>query len=130
MLRRPPLGHVLASAHDIHREHRIVSTLASTAVPVPAAIDLIDDTDTASITGTPFFVLGFVDGRVLIHRAQNPAFTEAGIRVLSLELASDLARLHTLDPTTLELDDFGRADGYLERQLRTWRTTEPAPVGR
>src|SRR5690349_15258691 len=53
VLRRPPLGHVLSSAHDMRREHRVISALAGSAVPVPVAVDLVDDTENARVTGTP-----------------------------------------------------------------------------
>ena len=62
VLRRPPLGHVLATAHDMGREHRIISALGPTDVPVPPALGLCTDDD---VNGAPFYVMGFVDGHVL-----------------------------------------------------------------
>ena len=121
ILRRPPLGHVLSSAHDMRREHRVISALAGTDVPVPRAIDIVDDTATDEITGTDFFLMQRVPGRVLLTRSQNVDYSPAGLRALSLDLARHLADLHTVDPVAVGLGDFGRPDGYLERQLRTWR---------
>lgn len=121
IVRRPPLGHVLSSAHDMRREHRVISALAGTAVPVPRAIDVVDDTGPERVTGTVFFVMERAPGRVLARREQNAAYTPDGVRRLSLDLARHLADLHAVDPATVGLGDFGRPDGYLERQLATWR---------
>jgi len=120
VLRRPPLGHVLASAHDMHREHRVISALRGSAVPVPRAIDFVDDTAAAEVTGTPFFVMEFVDGLVLTRPRQNAEFTADALRAVSLELAEILAELHAVDAQRVGLGDFGRGDGFLERQVRTW----------
>ncbi|MET1015946.1 MAG: phosphotransferase family protein [Leifsonia flava] len=121
VLRRPPLGHVLATAHDMAREHRVISALTGSAVPVPPTVAIVDDTADARVTGTPFFVMEFVDGSVLARPAQNGAFTSAGLHRIGIELAEVLAELHSIDPASVGLDDFGRGAGYLERQLRTWR---------
>jgi len=121
IVRRPPLGHVLSSAHDMRREHRVISALAGTAVPVPRAIDVVDDTAQGRVTGTVFFVMERAPGRVLAHRAQNAAYGPEALRGLSLGLARHLADLHAVDPAAAGLGDFGRPDGYLLRQLATWR---------
>lgn len=121
VLRRPPLGHVQETAHDMAREHRVIHALGGTAVPVPATVDLVDDTDGSAGTGTPFFVMEHVEGEVLRDPAQNAAWSPDELRALSLELAELLAELHTLDPASVGLGDLGRPDGYLERQLRRWR---------
>lgn len=120
ILRRPPLGHVLSSAHDMRREHRVIAALGSTTVPVPVAIDIVDDTGGA-ITGTPFFLMERAPGRVLARRAQNAEYTAAGLHRLSFELIRTLADLHAVDPASIGLAGFGRPDGYLARQLKTWR---------
>ncbi|MET0782441.1 MAG: phosphotransferase family protein [Microbacterium sp.] len=121
VVRRPPLGHVLASAHDMRREHRVISALRGSAVPVPPAVDIVDDTVDAGITGTPFFVMAFVEGQVLARPRQNAPFTADALRSMSLKLAEILAELHGVDVERVGLDDFGRGNGFLERQLRTWR---------
>ncbi len=121
VLRRPPLGHVLSSAHDMRREHRVISALAGSAVPVPVAIDLVDDTEAGEITGTVFFLMERAPGVVVARREQNAAFGAAGVRALSVELIDHLADLHAVDPADVGLADFGRPAGYLDRQLSTWR---------
>ena len=121
VLRRPPLGHVLSSAHDMRREHRVISALAGTAVPVPTAVDVVDDTEAHEITGTTFFVMERAPGRVLAHTSQNRLYTAAGLRRLSIDLVRHLADLHAVEPDAVGLGDFGRPDGYLARQLSTWR---------
>ncbi|MCR2783167.1 MULTISPECIES: phosphotransferase family protein [unclassified Microbacterium] len=120
VLRRPPLGHVLASAHDMRREHRVISALADTPVPVPVAIDIVDDTG-GDITGTTFFLMERAPGRVLSTPAHNAPYSPAGLRELSVDLVRTLADLHAVDAASVGLPDFGRADGYLSRQLATWR---------
>src|SRR6188472_3841241 len=98
ILRRPPLGHVLSSAHDMRREHRVISALRDSAVPVPVAIDLVDDSADGRITGTDFFVMERSPGRVLGRRSQNAGCTPEGLRALSVELVGHLAALHSVDP--------------------------------
>lgn len=120
VLRRPPLGHVLASAHDMAREFRVISALGASTVPVPDAVLYRDDTDGSAGVGTPFYLMGFVDGQVLSSPAANAPFTPGQLRTLSLDLVETLADLHSLDPAAVGLGDFGRADGYLERQVRRW----------
>jgi aminoglycoside phosphotransferase (APT) family kinase protein len=121
IVRRPPLGHVLASAHDMRREHRVIHALAGSTVPVPVAVDVVDDTDDAAVTGTVFFVMERAHGRVLAQPSHNAGLTASGARSLSLELARTLADLHAVDPAEIGLADFGRPEGYLQRQLSTWR---------
>ena len=118
VLRRPPLGHVLPTAHDMTREHRIISALASSSVPVPPTVGLCTD---ETVNGAPFFVMRFVEGEVVRDVA-------AALRVLApvaraaagTELANVLARLHSIDPDEFGLGDLGRRDGYLARQLDRW----------
>ncbi|MCT9818910.1 phosphotransferase family protein [Microbacterium sp. W1N] len=121
IVRRPPLGHVLSSAHDMRREHRVISALAATPVPVPVAVDVVDDVETAEVTGTVFFVMERAPGAVISRRAQNAEFTAAGLQRLGGDLARHLADLHAVDPAAVGLGDFGRPEGYLQRQLTTWR---------
>ena len=120
ILRRPPLGHVLSSAHDMAREHRVISALAGTAIPVPVAIDLVDDAG-GEITGTPFFLMEKAPGSVVIRPEQNAKYTREEIRGLSFELVHHLAALHAVDVAAVGLESFGKPEGYLTRQLSTWR---------
>ena len=121
IVRRPPLGHVLSSAHDMRREYRVISALAGTAVPVPRTVDVVDDTEAALVTGTVFFVMERSPGTVLARPQQNAPYSAAGLRDLSIDLVRCLADLHAVDPAEVGLADFGRPDGYLARQLSTWR---------
>ena len=120
VLRRPPLGHVLSSAHDMAREHRVVSALGATDVPVPVAVDLVDDSANRQVTGTTILLMERSPGVVVDHPGQNASFGTAGIRSLSLQLIRHLADLHAVDPGAVGLADFGRPEGYLDRQLATW----------
>ncbi|TLQ01077.1 phosphotransferase family protein [Nesterenkonia salmonea] len=121
VLRRPPLGHVLSSAHDMHREHKVIHALYDSAVPVPATIDVVDDTETKQVTGTPFFLMERVEGVVLSSPEQNRRFTPEALYGLGIQLAETLADLHGVVPADVGLETFGRPEGYLERQLATWR---------
>jgi aminoglycoside phosphotransferase (APT) family kinase protein len=120
VLRRPPLGHVLATAHDMAREHRIIAAVGPAGIPVPAALGLCAD-DT--VNGAPFYVMGYVEGVVLDtpDKASLLAGADARRRA-SEDLVVVLADLHALDVDTGGLGDLARHDGYLERQLRRWST--------
>jgi len=118
VLRRPPLGHVLATAHDMAREHRILAALADTDVPVARPLALCED---ASVNGAPFYVMEHRPGVVVDERLPEGFAAEpAQRRRMGLALMDVLARLHRLDWRALGLADFGRPDGYLERQVRRW----------
>ncbi|WP_320064736.1 phosphotransferase family protein [Micromonospora sp. RTGN7] len=117
VLRRPPLGHVLATAHDMAREHRIISALAPTAVPVPAALLFCPDTD---VIGAPFYLMEKVDGEVFRSRSQTDPLTDGERRDLAMAMMDTLAALHTVDPAATGLADFGRPEGFLGRQVRRW----------
>lgn len=121
VLRRPPLGSVLATAHDMGREHRIISALAQTSVPVPPALGLCTDD---SVNGAPFYVMDFVIGAVLDTPAMvRQTLPDAASRArLSESVLESLVALHTLDPDTIGLGDLGRKEAYLDRQLSRWRT--------
>ena len=118
VLRRPPLGHVLATAHDMAREHKIISAVGKTDVPVPRALALcIDET----VNGAPFYVMSYEQGAVL-HSAEESALVPDAERVpLSRQVAEVLAELHAVEPDDVGLGDLGRRDDYLGRQLRRWK---------
>ena len=116
VLRRPPLGHVLETAHDMAREHRLLTALAPTQVPVPRPLLLSGP----EVVGAPFYVMEFADGDVLRDRAQLERLDVPAAIALSDELVDVLVRLHHLDPEQVGLGDLGRPEGYLERQLRRW----------
>lgn len=119
ILRRPPSGGVLATAHDMNREVRVLRALANSAVPVPAVV-LHDDGD---LLGVPCYVMAKVDGLVLRGSALPAGFAAVGAerRALGNALADCLAGLHAVDPAAVGLADFGRPDGFVERQVRRWR---------
>ncbi|MEU8264543.1 phosphotransferase family protein [Micromonospora sp. NPDC048999] len=117
VLRRPPLGHVLATAHDMAREHRVISALAPTEVPVPRTLLLCPDDD---LIGAPFYLMEKVDGVVYRSRSQTDPLTDGQRRDLALAMMDALAALHLVDPAKVGLADFGRPDGYLARQVRRW----------
>ena len=117
VLRRPPLGHVLESAHDMGREHKIVSALQASAVPVAPALGLCSDT---TVNDAPFYLMKFVEGAVL-HDAQTALSCSAAERVSISEHVIDvLAALHAVDPDAVGLGDLGRKEAYLARQLKRW----------
>jgi aminoglycoside phosphotransferase (APT) family kinase protein len=116
VLRRPPLSHVLPTAHDMKREYRIISALEPTDVPVPHAIAVCED---ASVVGAPFYIMSFVDGMVPTDPNLVAAtFDEATRRHLGEELIDTLAAFHAIDPATVGLSDFGKPQGFIARQVR------------
>lgn len=117
VLRRPPLGHVLATAHDMGREHRIISALGPTDVPVANAVGLCTDD---SVNGAPFYVMDFVPGRVLRDASAAEAIDVDARRRASHSIADTLARIHSVDLEAVGLSDLGKHDGYIERQLKRW----------
>lgn len=117
VLRRPPLGHVLESAHDMGREHRVMSALDGTAVPVPRMVVLCADPD---VLGAPFYVMTHVDGTVYRSVEQLTALAAGDPGGLADDLMDTLATLHSVDPGEVGLGELGRPDGYLERQVRRW----------
>ncbi|OII67679.1 phosphotransferase family protein [Streptomyces sp. CC77] len=127
VVRRPPLGHVLATAHDMRREHRVISALRDTAVPVPAAVLLCED-ETA--LGAPFYVMEHVDGTPYRSADELAALGPARTRGAVLNLLDTLVDLHAVDPDAAGLGDFGRPDGFLDRQLRRWGKQLAASRGR
>jgi aminoglycoside phosphotransferase (APT) family kinase protein len=117
VLRRPPLGALLETAHDVGREHRIISALADSGVPVAPALGLCRDT---GVNDAPFYVMAFVDGSVMVAPEDAAILGEAQRERLGYEVVEVLARLHALDPAAVGLDDLGKHEGYIERQLRRW----------
>ena len=117
VLRRPPLGHVLESAHDMGREHRIVSALQGSEVPVAGILGLCED---AEVNEAPFYVMDFVEGAVLHDRGAAEALSAAERSSLGEHVVDVLAALHHIDPDAVGLGDLGRKEGYLARQLKRW----------
>jgi aminoglycoside phosphotransferase (APT) family kinase protein len=117
VVRRPPLGHVLATAHDMSREHRVLSGLSGTRVPVPRTRLLCQDEE---VLGAPFYVMEFVPGTVYRSPEQIATLEVDQRHALSWQLMDVLADLHGIEPDSAGLGDFGRPEGFLERQVRRW----------
>lgn len=119
VVRRPPLGHVLATAHDMAREHRILSAVGLTGVPVPRVLGLCTD---VAVTGAPFYVMDHVVGVVMDAPAKAEVLTPEHRRSASEHLVDVLADLHAADVDAIGLGDLARRDGYVERQIKRWTT--------
>jgi len=118
VLRRPPIGHVLATAHDVAREHRIMHALRDTDVPVPLMIGLCTD---ATVNEAPFYVMQHVAGPVLHTVEDAEAFGDDAVRLRAGETLVDaLVALHAVDPDDVGLGDLSKRTGYVERQLKRW----------
>lgn len=118
VVRRPPLGHVLPTAHDMAREHRVISGLRTTKVPVPETITLCQDTE---VIGAPFYVMEFVEGRPYRSKAELEVIGAERTAAIADSLVDTLVDLHEVDPGSVGLGDFGHPEGFLERQLRRWK---------
>jgi aminoglycoside phosphotransferase (APT) family kinase protein len=116
ILRRPPRGAFLPSAHDVGREYTVLKGLAGTPVRAPWPLLMCDD---ESVIGAPFYVMDYVDGVVI--RSELPEWYGANERRrIGEELVDALVELHDVEPECCGLGSFGRPHGYLERQLRRW----------
>jgi aminoglycoside phosphotransferase (APT) family kinase protein len=128
VLRRKPPGQLLKSAHAVDREFKVISALKDTDVPVAQAYHLCEDD---SIIGSMFYVMEFIDGRVMWDPAL-PEETPERRREIFSELISVLAKLHSVDIDQAGLSDYGRPGNYYERQINRWtkqyRATETEPV--
>jgi aminoglycoside phosphotransferase (APT) family kinase protein len=130
VLRRKPAGVLLASAHAVDREYRVLMALAQTNVPVPHALHLCMDD---AIIGSAFYLMEYVDGRVF----WDPALTEIPVAERApyyIEIARVMAAIHQLNPSDIHLADFGKPGNYFARQLKRWgeqyalSLTEAIPV--
>ena len=117
VLRRPPLHNVLATAHDMGREHRAIAALHPEGFPVPRPLGLCTD---PSVNGAPFYVMEHVEGSVIRDATDAAALPHRTRRALSRSLVEVLAELHSFDVDAVGLADHGRRDGYVARQLRRW----------
>jgi aminoglycoside phosphotransferase (APT) family kinase protein len=134
-LRRPPLGKRLGSAHDMGREHKVVSALGGTEVPVAPVVGLCED---ESVNDAPFYVMEFVEGPILRGLAEAEIFPDEGDRrAIGERVADTLVQIHSVDPDAVGLGDLGRKEDYVARQLHRWqgqweksKTRELEPIDR
>jgi len=130
-LRRPPLGHVLPTAHDMGREYRVIAALGLAGFPVPRPIALCAS---EAPLGAPFYLMSFVPGVVFDDAPALASLTVEQAEHVSDCLVRTLAQLHAIDPERVGLADFGRPDGFLQRQVRRWTqqwqssVTRPVPA--
>ena len=128
VLRRKPMGVLLASAHAVEREFRVLRALADSAVPVPHAHALCEDD---GVIGSAFYVMDHIDGRTL-HDATLPGMTATERGAVYASMNETIAALHGIDPDSVGLDDFGRPSHYLARQVARWtkqyRASETTPI--
>jgi aminoglycoside phosphotransferase (APT) family kinase protein len=118
VLRRPPTSHVLPTAHDMSREYRIIAALGPAGLPVAPALGFCGD---ETVTGRPFYVMGYVEGHVLRDAETAGKVLDAAGRHHSGEALVDvLADIHAVDVDAVGLGDLGRREGYIERQLKRW----------
>jgi aminoglycoside phosphotransferase (APT) family kinase protein len=117
-LRRPPLGKRLGSAHDMGREHKVITALAQTEVPVPPVVGLCEEEE---VIGAPFYVMDFVEGPVLRVRGDAELFPdEADRHRIGVRVLDTLVAIHAVDPDEIGLGELGRKQDYVARQLRRW----------
>ncbi|WP_072843498.1 phosphotransferase family protein [Rhodococcus tukisamuensis] len=117
VLRRPPLGQLLASAHDVAREARILAALGDTAVPTPRVFGLTHD---PRFTDAPLLLMEFVDGVVVDRMSVAESLTPARRREIGLALPRTLAEIHAVDVKRVGLDDLASHKPYARRQLKRW----------
>lgn len=117
IVRRPPLGHVQATAHDMGREYTVMTALADTPVPVPRTFAHCTE---ASVLGAEFYVMERVTGTPYRSAAQLTAIGPESTTALARAMVETLAALHSVDPASVGLAEFGRPAGFLARQVRRW----------
>jgi aminoglycoside phosphotransferase (APT) family kinase protein len=118
-LRRPPLGKRLGSAHDMSREQKVVSALASTNVPVAPIAGFCEDD---SVNGAPFYVMDFVEGPILRNQADSEEhFDESERQAIGERVADTLVDIHAVDVDAVGLGDLGKREDYVARQLHRWQ---------
>ncbi len=118
-LRRPPMGKALGSAHDMGREHRVVSALAPTDVPVARIAGYCTDED---VNEAPFYLMEFLPGPILRQRADAETFPDEGDRrAIGERVVDTLVAIHSVDPDAVGLGELGKKEDYVKRQLRRWQ---------
>lgn len=116
VMRKKPPGDLLKSAHAVDREYRVMKALQNTDIPVPR-MDLLCEDD--SIMGTPFFVMEWVEGRIILSSVES-GIEPSDVREIYLNYISNLAKLHAVDYKAIGLEDYGRPGNYFSRQINRW----------
>ncbi len=128
VLRRPPLGHALPTAHDMSREYSVLAGLAQTDVPSPRPIAFCDD---PAVNEVPFYVMQHYDGHILAEEMPaGYATTPEERHALGIGMVRTLAKLHAVDYNAVGLGQFGRPAGFVERQVRRWGQQHQATITR
>ena len=117
VLRRPPLGHLLASAHDVVREARIMAALADTDVPAPRILGVAQDD---AVSDVPLVLMEFIDGQVVDTMAIAQSLTPQRRRAISDSMPRTLAKIHAVDLDRVGLADLASHKPYAQRQLKRW----------
>jgi aminoglycoside phosphotransferase (APT) family kinase protein len=117
ILRRPPVGHLLATAHDMGREYTMMSSLAGTGVPLPVMYAFCDDPE---VLGAPFYIMSEINGVPYRRAAELEVLGAERTRRISERLVDTLVALHRVDPAAVGLADYGRPEGFLGRQVERW----------
>jgi aminoglycoside phosphotransferase (APT) family kinase protein len=118
-LRRPPVSHVLPTAHDMKREYTVISALGETDVPVPTALGLCTDD---SVNGAPFYVMSFIEGHIVRDEEGAAELSRAARSHAGISLIDTLVKLHAVDVDAIGLGDFARREDYIPRQLKRWHS--------
>ncbi len=117
VLRKKPPGELLPSAHAVEREYRVMRALAGTNVPVPDALALCTD---EGVAGKPFFVMRYVPSRIFWDPTLPEASSNDARAAIYREYVGTLAKLHSVDYARIGLEDYGKAGGYVQRQIERW----------
>lgn len=117
VLRRPPLGNILPTAHDMTREYRVLAGLDRSPVPVPRPLAHCED---AAVIGAPFYLMEYVPGSALASVEDAGGLSPGQAAQVSADLVRVLAALHQVDYEEAGLADLGRPEGFVHRQVRRW----------
>jgi aminoglycoside phosphotransferase (APT) family kinase protein len=119
VLRRQPPGELLKSAHAVDREYRVLSALSDTAVPVAKVFHLCED---AAVLGSMFYIMEYLPGRVFWNSALPEIESNAARSRIHFQVVEVLAKLHSINPVDIGLEDYGRPGNYYQRQIDRWVT--------
>jgi aminoglycoside phosphotransferase (APT) family kinase protein len=125
VLRRKPFGQLLPKAHAIEREYRVLKALQNTKVPVPQALALCEDT---GVLGSAFYVMSYVQGRIFYDQ-RMPGLTPSERTELFDGMNAAVADLHRIEPSSVGLSDYGRSEGFVQRQVSLWTKQYRASEG-